>query len=46
MVLDIWKDSIFKRVALLTKTGIITINEAREMIGLDAIEEVINEMSD
>jgi hypothetical protein len=46
VILDIWKDSIFKRVALLTKTGIITTNEAREMIGLDVIEEVVNNVSE
>jgi len=38
VVLDIWKDSIYKRVVLLTQAGVITRNEAREMIGLEPIE--------
>jgi len=37
VVLDIWKDSIYKRVVLLVESGIITRDEAREMIGLEPL---------
>ena len=40
VVLDIWKDSIYKRVVLLVKSGIITKNEARTMIGFEPLDEL------
>ena len=46
VVLDIWKDSIYKRIALLIKGGVITKNEAREMIGLNPMEELIDTVSE